>query len=332
MLQDEDCLFSNERTKLSNFLPEINKQQIINFIFDGLTSTPKKISSVFFYDSKGSKLFEQITNLPEYYLTKIERELIRRFAVSMCRELCHTDIIELGSGDCSKISIILDSIGSENLNTVCYKPLDVSISALRESAEILNRKYPQLSVHCIAADFISQLHLVPSERKNLFCFFGSTIGNLSYEQRDCLLKKIALQMDQDDTLLIGTDMVKPKDVLERAYNDKSNITALFNRNILSVVNSITGTNFDPQSFEHLAFYNENESRMEMHLRALNKMIIESESSDFKIIINNGELIHTENSHKFTVAQISRQIEEAELKIERIISDDRKWFSLVQISK
>jgi L-histidine N-alpha-methyltransferase len=332
MLSDEDCLFSDTRTKLSNFLPEINRQSTINFIFEGLTSAPKRISSVFFYDANGSKLFEQITNLPEYYLTKIERELIRCFAASMCSELCYTDIIELGSGDCSKISIILDSIGNENLNTVCYKPLDISINALKESAEILNKKYPQLSVHCIAADFISQLHLVPSERKNLFCFFGSTIGNLSFEQRNCLLKKIAVQMNQGDTLLIGIDMVKPKEVLERAYNDKSNVTALFNRNILNVVNSITGTNFDQQSFEHLAFYNETESRMEMHLKALKTMIIESESSGFKINIDNEELIHTENSHKFTITQIGRHIEEAGLKIERIFSDDRNWFSLVQISK
>lgn len=332
MLTDDNGFSSNERINFSNFLPEINHQKTVNFIFEGLTSIPKRIASVFLYDACGSKLFEKITCLPEYYLANTEKALISRFAALMCHELCDTDIIELGSGDCSKISIILDAIEGRNLSTVCYKPFDISISALRESAEILNKKYPQLSVHCVAADFISQLHLLPSERKSIICFFGSTLGNLTHDQRSIFFRKIAAQMHKDDTLLIGIDMVKSKDILEGAYNDKSKITALFNSNILNVVNSITGTDFDLQAFEHLAFYNETESRIEMHLKALKKMIIKSDRCRFRILIDNGELVHTENSYKFTIEQIAGQINEAELKIDNILADEQNWFSLLQISK
>jgi L-histidine N-alpha-methyltransferase len=166
----EQLAFPGTNITVSNYLSTIGKDRVINTIIEGLAAHPRYIPSMFFYDAQGSKLFEEITRLPEYYASRTEMELIKDIANLMEGRLCDIDIIELGCGDCKKNSILLDSIDCASIRSINYKPLDVSLTALRESANILVDRYPGLTIHCIVADFITQLHLVTKSRRRLFCF------------------------------------------------------------------------------------------------------------------------------------------------------------------
>jgi len=325
-------LFSSPRIVYSNFLHLRDPRETVKKIIDDLLSIPRTISSTLLYDDVGSKLFQQITRLPEYYLSRIESELIREFSQS-CKNFLHNlDIIELGSGDCSKISIILDSIDPRNFHSICYLPVDISSQSLKESAEVLVAKYPEIRVHCIAADFLGDFFSLPHKRKRLFCFFGSTIGNFPSMQRVELLRRVSSQMESGDLFLLGVDMVIKVNDLEKAYNDHNNITASFNRNILNVVNSIIGSNFNPLLFEHHAHFNRDLCCIEMYLKAQKAMAISIPCIGSEILIDRLETIRTESSFKFTVDVISEDIKAAGLKIDLHRTDSSNWFSLFQLSK
>jgi L-histidine N-alpha-methyltransferase len=324
--------FSNPRITFSNYLRYSNPEETVRKIIDDLLLIPRKISSIFLYDAVGSKLFQQITHLPEYYLSRIESELIREFSRSGRNFLKDLDIIELGSGDCSKISIILDTIDPGNLNSICYLPVDINPQSLKESAEVLVAKYPGIRVHCIAADFLGDFFNLPHNRKRLFCFFGSTLGNFTSLQRIELLRSVSSQMVGGDFFLLGVDMVKEVDDLEKAYNDSKNITASFNRNILNVVNSMIGSNFNPLLFEHQAHFNRDLCCIEMYLKAQKGMEVWIPGINSGIFIDSLETIHTESSFKFTLEAITHDIEAAGLKIDQRRTDSSNWFSLFQLSK
>ncbi len=324
--------FSSPRIVFSNFLQLSDPKETIRKVIDNLLSNPRTISSIFLYDAVGSKLFEQITRLPEYYLSRIESELIKEFSESSKFLLQDLDIIELGSGSCSKVSIILDSIDPRNLHSICYLPVDISPQSLKESAEMLVAKYPGIMVHCIAADFQCGLSSLPHKRRRLFCFFGSTIGNFFSMQRIELLSRVSSRMDGDDFFLLGVDMVKDVHHLEKAYNDRNNITACFNRNILNVVNSVIGSNFNPLLFEHHAPFNRDLCCVEMYLKAQKPMAVSIPCIGSEILIDRLEKIHTESSFKFTIEAITQDIEAAGLKIDKHRTDCSNWFSLFQLSK
>lgn len=324
--------FSSPRIVFSNFLQLSDQKENVRKIIDDLLSIPRTISSIFLYDAVGSKLFEQITRLPEYYLSRIESELIREFSQSSKDFLQDLDIIELGSGDCSKISIILDTIDTRNLYSICYLPVDISPQSLKESAEVLVAKYPGIGVHCIAADLLGDFFSLPHNRRRMFCFFGSTIGNFSSLQRIELLRSVSSQMDYGDLFVLGVDMIKNVDDLEKAYNDRNNITASFNRNILNVVNSIIGSNFNPLLFEHHAHFNRDLCCIEMYLIAQKAMAVSIPCIGSEILIDRLETIQTESSFKFTLEVIAHDIEAAGLKIDLYRTDSSNWFSLFQLSK
>lgn len=324
--------FSSPRIVFSNFLQLSDQKENVRKIIDDLLSIPRTISSIFLYDAVGSKLFEQITRLPEYYLSRIESELIREFSQSSKDFLQDLDIIELGSGDCSKISIILDTIDTRNLYSICYLPVDISPQSLKESAEVLVAKYPGIGVHCIAADFLGDFFSLPHNRRRMFCFFGSTIGNFSSLQRIELLRSVSSQMDYGDLFVLGVDMIKNVDDLEKAYNDRNNITASFNRNILNVVNSIIGSNFNPLLFEHHAHFNRDLCCIEMYLITQKAMAVSIPCIGSEILIDRLETIQTESSFKFTLEVIAHDIEAAGLKIDLYRTDSSNWFSLFQLSK
>jgi L-histidine N-alpha-methyltransferase len=313
-------------------LPKTGDHELEKNIFAGLTSFSKKISSVFFYDAKGSKLFEEITKLSEYYLTRTEVTLLKEAAPQIADKLRNVDIVEFGSGDCTKISILLDTIPGEFIDTVCYVQVDVSIDAVEKSSNILLNKFSGIRIHGIVADFISQLDVISKDTKKVFCFLGSTIGNFSMEEAMQFLVDLSEIMHSGDLLLLGFDMVKSKEVLEEAYNDSRHVTERFNKNILNVVNSHIGTDFDPDAFEHIAFYNERFSRIEMHLKAINDLEVSCPSLPTTISIKKGETIHTENSYKFTDENIKSLASGAGLEIQNIFTDKNKWFSLVQLIK
>lgn len=317
---------------IEDFMQEVEESSIREKLLNCLRSNPKTLPCTFFYDRAGSELFERITKLEEYYPPKIEIPLLRSTARKFNGELKGCDIVELGSGDCSKISVFLDEVPEENRQTIVYYPVDVSREAIEKSGRILRKRYPEMELHGINADFLEHLGKIPGKRKSLFCFFGSTIGNLDCAKAIGFLKDLDRVMKRKDRLLLGVDMVKDIDVLERAYNDSQGITAQFNKNILKVTNSHLDTDFNPDDFEHVAFFNRRYSRIEMHLRAKRNLEVTSPLIDESIIFKKGETIHTENSHKYTAGHIRKMADAAGLLLNNIYTDDKKWFSLVEMVK
>ncbi len=328
----DSTTLQNKQITIENHLPSIGKQAVIKTILEGITAAPRRISSMFFYDGEGSRLFEEITRLPEYYPTRTEKNLLRQLARTYQSNIYSSDIVELGSGDCTKISILFDALDQISLETIRYVPVDVSCEAIEKSAHALIERFPGLTIHGIVADFLSQLSELPSAEKRIFFFLGGTIGNMTQTQRRLFFHELSTIMQPQDILVLGIDMVKEKAIIEKAYNDESGTTAAFNRNILNVVNSIVNTDFDPMRFDHVAFYNDVNSRIEMHLKATADMEVKCPYLPNALIIKKGELIHTEYSHKFTREEISRQLKNCGLHITSTVCDQSKWFSLVQIAK
>lgn len=318
--------------KIINGLPETENDKLMNSILDGLLSSQKNIPCIFFYDKTGSKLFQRITTLPEYYIPRLEKPLIKNAATDLQDTWEDVDIIEFGCGDCSKISLLINSIPKENLSRVRYIPVDISYEAVIETAAILSHRFSGLEIYGILADFNKQLDLIPSGTKRIFCFFGSTIGNFKPKQRIDFCSQVSRIMQAGDILLLGADMVKDSQVLNQAYNDSLNLTARFNKNILKVANNLAGTDFRTCSFEHLAFFNREQSRIEMHLKAIEPVKTVSSFSGKIIHIDKQETIHTENSYKFTEYHIRELGESAGLNIEKIYTDEDNWFSLVMLVK
>ena len=312
-------------------IPEIGGE-IISEILTGLSSPQKYISSRFFYDEKGSELFEKITGLPEYYLTRTEKSILKEAAPRIMNSPAIKNIVELGSGDCSKISVLLDSIPGYMMREITYIPVDISKTSIEKSAITLSKKYPGIRVQGVLADFIKPGNQIRCEGNKLICFFGSTFGNLSRTQEIPFLSGLRSTMNTGDQLLIGFDMVKDIAFIEKAYNDEQGMTAAFNKNILNVINRFAKTNFDPDYFDHYSFYNTAESRIEMHLRALRSFEISTPFMNGKIFFKEGETIHSENSHKYDMAYIHQLAKDTGLQITNIYTDTNQWFSLVQFSK
>jgi L-histidine N-alpha-methyltransferase len=325
----EDASISDAPVAISNFLLQQNEDEVIEGILNGLRSDHKHISSKYFYDQVGARLFEEITLLPEYYLTRTEKNILQDASVQIAGKLRDVDIIELGSGDSSKISVLLESIPAGRLGSVRYLPVDVNQAAIEDSTEILIKEFPKLRVHGVVADFEKQLDLIPGEGDRLICFFGSTVGNFTRKESLRFMADLGRIMHSGGMLLLGVDMVKDRDVLEIAYNDSQGITQKFNRNILNVVNELAGTDFDPDLFDHVAFYNEEQFRIEMHLKATRDMEVSSTHFNGRIPIQKGEAIHTENSHKFTRRHIDDLASAGGLEIQNIFTDKNEWFSLIQ---
>ena len=218
------------------------------------------------------------------------------------------------------------------LKTSTYVPVDVSVSAIEESRCKLQERFGAIEVCGIVADFTQQIHLVSQHENRIFCFFGSTIGNLERQEAFTFVTKLGELMKTGERLLLGLDMVKDKDVLQRAYNDEKDVTARFNKNILNVANEIIGTNFEPKFFQHHAFFDEKEQRIEMHLIATKDMTITSPLCEGNLKIRKGERIHTENSHKFTSDHIDEFATGGGLSVRAVYTDSNRWFTLVDYIK
>ncbi|MBD3277161.1 MAG: L-histidine N(alpha)-methyltransferase [Candidatus Aegiribacteria sp.] len=299
-------------------------------IVEHLFKTPREIPSKYFYDRTGSKLFEKITRLEEYYPARTEKRILRRCFPDIMTELEPRSLVELGSGDCSKISIVLSSMKSHSISEMEYIPVDVSRSAVEESCTELSQRFPELSIRGLVADFCSQLAKVPCSGIRLFCLFGSTIGNFCFESAVSLLSGIAGEMEGQDRFILGLDMRKDRWIMNRAYNDRAGVTANFNRNILKVTGSILSMDIPTNIFRHRAFWNGKEGRMEMHLEAAEEVVLNSPCLDRPLKLSQGEMIHTENSYKYTGKMIRDLASESGMEICRVITDDRKWFSLVEM--
>lgn len=325
-------LEQNKSNVIIDLLPKVGEDELRKEILQGLHQKKKYISSKFFYNKKGSELFEKITNLKEYYPTRTEKTILKNIAYKIMDNYSEYDIIELGSGDCSKISLLFKQIKRKELNTISYMPVDFSKSAIEKSNYCLNQKFPELNIKAFVADFMNQIHLLPNSKGKIICFFGSTIGNLTQEQADEFVQEVSKVMHKEDIFLLGCDMVKDTKVLHDAYNDSENITAEFNLNILNSVNDIIKSDFKPDHFSHKAFYNSDKQRIEMHLQADEDMIIKSPYFKSGLHIYKDETIHTENSHKYSHERIQSLANRGKFDIENIFTDEKNWFSIVQFKK
>ncbi len=316
---------SNARNRLEEHEPGTIARDVLR----GLSADRKSIPSKYFYDERGSKLFEAICNLPEYYPTRTELRLLSTHAKDIVRGLRHVDLVELGAGANRKIRSLLDALGPWRRAEVRYVPVDVCGPALLESAAQLRAAYPEMRVKGIEADFTRDLHLLRSDRPKLVLFFGSTIGNLEEGEVSSFLKNVAAMLNPGDRFLLGLDMVKPVEILEAAYNDSQNVTAEFNKNMLHVVNRELRAGFNPADFDHVAFYDEQRERVEMHLQALRDMRVEVKDIGISIALKKGETIRTEICRKFRRDGAESMIQDAGMRVRRWYSDPNEWFSLLE---
>jgi L-histidine N-alpha-methyltransferase len=292
----------------------------------GLTSDPKTIPPKYFYDARGSRLFEAITRLPEYYQTRTERAILDRWAPEVVHDLRPGVLIEFGSGSAAKTRALLDSMRDEGL-LHGYGPLDVSADASRRASEALALEYPELRVEGVIGDFERPHDLPFPGRRRLLIFLGSTIGNFTPDRSVTFLRSVAREMTPADGFMIGFDLVKDRATLGRAYNDSAGITAEFNLNLLRVMNRELGADFDVGEFEHRAFYNEQETRIEMHLVSSRSQTVRLDTIDLVTEFERGESIRTELSHKYTRDSVEELLGAGGLRLAAWETDSAGRFAL-----
>lgn len=292
-------------------------------VLKGLKSGQKYLSSKYFYDERGSDLFEQICELDEYYPTDSEVSIMRHDIDEITDYIGdHVQLIELGSGSSMKTRLLLDHCS----NLEMYVPVDISGVFLNETARKLRADYPHIDIRPVAADYTSPFDIPKSGtiEKKVVYFPGSTIGNFTRRRASAFLKTIGENLAPGDGLLIGVDLKKEVAVLEAAYNDSKGITAQFNKNILARINRELGADFDLDQFRHRAFYNAREGRIEMHLESLKNQAVHINGN--RILFEEGETIHTENSHKYTAEEFE-DIAGDYFKRQKTWTDERDYFSV-----
>ena len=298
-----------------------------------LNQKHKSIDPKFFYDKKGSKLFEDICKLPEYYLTRTEISILTQLQDKLPTYMNEEfRLVELGSGSSYKTRILISIL--ENMHKqIEYFPIDIS-KILKESAVTLLDDYENLRMTGIIDTYESGLDFVKNydSKKNLIVFLGSSFGNFDYKPGLRFLDKINSSMKDDDLFLIGLDLVKDKDVLEYAYNDSHGITAQFNLNVLSRINSELDSNFNVDKFAHHAVYNEAENRVEIYLRSLENQTVNITKAGIALKIKQNELIHTENSYKYTIPKIKEMFSSTGFRIRDMWFDEKQYFCLILLSK
>jgi len=293
----------------------------------------KTINPKFFYDEKGSCLFEKICTLPEYYISRTEVALLRQLEEKLPNYL-NGDfrLVELGSGSSTKTRILIDIL-EKSQKHIDYFPIDIS-NFIKESCKELQNDYKNLCITGIIDDYVPALELVKNydDKNNLIVFLGSSFGNYDLNTGFGLLQKINSLMKSGDLFLLGLDLTKDETLLEKAYNDSQGITAQFNLNVLSRINSELDANFDINKFVHHAVYNKNQNRIEMYLRSLEKQIVDIPKADLVLEVKKDELIHTENSFKFTISQIKEMSAMSNFQIQDMWCDEKRCFGLVLLSK
>ncbi|MFD5568476.1 L-histidine N(alpha)-methyltransferase [Streptomyces cadmiisoli] len=289
----------------------------------GLTGTPKTLPPKWFYDAHGSELFERITELPEYYPTRAEREILLARSAAIAAATGTRTLVELGSGSSEKTRHLIDAM--TGLHT--YVPVDVSESALTQAGQALIAERPALSVHALIADFTADLELPDTPGPRLVAFLGGTIGNLLPAERAEFLASLRALLAPGDALLLGTDLVKDERVLVRAYDDAAGVTAAFDKNVLTVVNRELGADFDPDAFDHVALWDAGNEWIEMRLRSLTDQTVKVPSLDLAVHFAAGEEMRTEVSAKFRKEGVRAELAAAGLDLSHWWTDDEGRFAL-----
>jgi L-histidine N-alpha-methyltransferase len=280
----------------------------------GLTAVPKHLPPVYFYDDRGSRLFDEITRLPEYYPTRAERAILEAHAKDMVESAGADVLVELGAGTCDKSRVLLDAMRScGRLGT--YRPLDVSDTTLWEAATALSEEYPGLAVQAVVGDFHHHMEELGADGRRLIAFLGGTIGNFDPEQRAGFLAGLVAEMHPGDRFLLGTDLIKDRSRLVAAYDDAAGVTAEFNRNVLHVLNRDLGADFAADRFTHVARWNEPEHRIEMWLRSDDTCRVRVADLGLDVTFAAGEEMLTEISTKFSPGALRNELEGAGLTVD-----------------
>ncbi len=300
-------------------------------VSEGLCSRPKWLPPWLFYDAAGSRLFERITELPEYYLTRTEHGILQAHAEEMIARAAGLDalrLVELGAGSANKTSLLLSAAVARQ-DTVIYEPVDVSASALQGAQERIEREIPGVLVCPRVADYTRNFALDASfyGERRLVLYIGSSIGNFEPHEAEKLLCNVRAALRPEDTILLGVDLVKDERTLHAAYDDRAGVTAAFNRNMLARLNRELGANFDVETFAHRARWNAERSRMEMHLESLGTQRVEIPALDLQLSFARGETIHTENSYKYKPGQTEAMLTAAGFAPMQTWTDKRGWFAV-----
>jgi L-histidine N-alpha-methyltransferase len=304
------------------------RPEIADEVRAGLSSRRKWLSPRLFYDTEGSRLFEQITRLPEYYLTRTERGILLAHAAGMAeRAGTNLRLIELGAGTAEKTRILISALLRRQLRLEYY-PVDVCSDALRVAAQGLATEFSRLRVRPLVADYcdgLDGLHALPGQK--LVLYLGSSIGNFEPVDAAGVLLTLKAALRPGDALLLGTDMVKASDPLLAAYNDAQGITARFNKNVLQRINRELDADFDLKQFRHVVRWNRKHSRIEMHLKSVRDQVVTISALDQRVSFAAGETIHTENSYKYTHGMITAVLRGGGFRLEQSWTDRRRWFSV-----
>ncbi len=298
-------------------------------VIKGLTHIPKSLPARYFYDDRGSELFEQICELPEYYLTRTETTILQKCAIEIAGITNVCEIVELGSGSSTKTRILLDAYNQLGY-PLRYIPIDVSAGILETSARQLLADYDSLQVHALASTYeLALRQLIPTQLPSrMICFIGSSLGNLNPQECDVFFSQIISALQEGEYFLLGIDLQKQKHLLEAAYNDSQGVTAAFNLNMLEHLNWRFQGNFDTAQFEHWAFYNETQHQIEMHLQSLRSQTIQLRALDLTVHFERGETILTEISRKFDLNTMQQELSSRGLKPLQVWTDPNNWFGLL----
>lgn len=310
-------------------MPEAATTPVGAEVLRGLTAMPKTLSPWLFYDEAGSRLFEAITQLPEYYLTRTERGIFAEHADAMLESAGEEPLkmIELGAGTASKTGLLLQA-AVRRQGAVDYVPIDVSRSALAEAKTRLEAEIDGVRVMPRVADYTNGIaEISAAGARRMVLYIGSSIGNFEPEDAVEVLREVRKRLTAGDLLLLGADRVKDRQTLLRAYDDAAGITAEFNKNVLVRINRELGANFDPRLFRHRALWNEEKSRIEIHLESVTAQMVTISALELEVRFAAGETIHTENSYKFTAESIAAIVERAGFRMERCWTDERDWFGV-----
>jgi L-histidine Nalpha-methyltransferase len=317
----------DERVVVESLLGPDDERSLADDVLDGLTRPFKELPPKHFYDRAGAELFDRICQLPEYYPAGTERGILRDSAAAMAATTQAAELVELGSGTASKSRLLLSALAE--IGTLRrYVPVDVTEAVIHDVATALVDEYPRLSVHGIVGDFERHLARVPPALgPRIVAFLGGTIGNFTPGSRRRFLRRIARSLGPDDYLLLGTDLVKDPAVLEAAYDDGAGATAAFNRNVLHVINRELGANFEPELFDHVAFFDREHEWIEMRLRARQRMIVDVERLPLRVEFAAREELRTEISAKFTLPRLERDLTASSLELVELVTDERDFFAV-----
>jgi L-histidine N-alpha-methyltransferase len=292
----------------------------------GLTASPKCLPPKWFYDARGSELFEEITRLPEYYPTRTERAILTEHAPDIARATDAKTLVELGSGSSEKTRLLIDALLAHG-TLGAFVPLDVSASALREAVDGLSQDYPDLAVHGVVGDMTRHLAHLPNGGSRVVAFLGGTIGNLVPAERRPFLAGLRAILDAGEWLLLGTDLVKDPAIVVPAYDDAAGVTADFNRNVLRVVNRELGADFDVDAFDHVALWNPADEWIEMRLRARTAQRVVIRDLDLTVDFAAGEDLRTEVSAKFRRPGLDAELSAAGFELRHWWTDPAGLFAV-----